>query len=672
MRTTYPAHALRLSTTALAAWVLAAPATAQNATTDKPLESSAASTGEAENVNEEAESEEIIVQATRSRRRVQNEPIRVEVLGREEIEEKIAMRPGNISMLLAETGGVRVQVTSPSLGAANVRVQGMDGRYTQLLADGLPLYGGQSSSLGLLQIAPTDLGRVEVIKGAASALYGPSALGGVINLVSRRPSDEPGGEILLNATSRNGQDATAYASSRLSGNWSGSLTGGYNRQTRQDVDDDGWTDMPAYDRWSMRPRVFWEGENGATVFLTAGAMTEVRKGGTMPNETAPDGNAFPLEQRSRRYDAGLVAEVPIRGVGQAQLRASGMSQTHKHTFGDVIENDRHRTAFVEGSLSGGTETTPWVAGIAFQADDYRSRQFPAFNYSFKNPGAFAQLEHDFREDLTVAGSARLDLHSEYGAHLSPRVSMLYRPGPWRFRASVGRGFYAPTPFVDEIDEAGLSRLEPLGELNAETAQTGSVDVGYVRGPFEATATLFASNIDGAVRIEQVGEKRVRLTNVDGTTKTRGAELLLRYRLGALTVTGSYVYVRATEPDESGIGRRAVPLTPKHTGGIVAMWEREGVGRIGAEAYYTGRQALEDDPFRTVSRPYVELGVMGELVVGKMRLFVNAENLLGVRQTRFDPIVRPSRAPDGRWTVDNWAPLEGFVLNGGVRLRFGKL
>ena len=104
MRTIYSAHALRLSTTALAVWVLAAPATAQNATADKPLESSAASTGEAENADEEAESEEIIVQATRSRRRVQNEPIRVEVLGREEIEEKIAMRPGNISMLLAETG----------------------------------------------------------------------------------------------------------------------------------------------------------------------------------------------------------------------------------------------------------------------------------------------------------------------------------------------------------------------------------------------------------------------------------------------------------------------------------------------------------------------------------------------------------------------------------------
>ena len=93
------------------------------------------------------EIEEIIVRTTRSGRRVQDEPIRVDVLNQEEIEEKVMMRPGNIVMMLAETGGLRVQTTSPALGAANIRVQGLSGRYTQLLTDGLPLYGGQAISL---------------------------------------------------------------------------------------------------------------------------------------------------------------------------------------------------------------------------------------------------------------------------------------------------------------------------------------------------------------------------------------------------------------------------------------------------------------------------------------------------------------------------------------------
>src|SRR4030095_11066964 len=97
--------------------------------------------------------------ATRSGVRIEDEPLRVEVLGQEEVEEKTMMTPGDIAMMLNETSGLRVQVTSPSLGAANVRVQGLRGRYAQLLSDGLPLYG-QTGSIGILQIPPVDLGRV--------------------------------------------------------------------------------------------------------------------------------------------------------------------------------------------------------------------------------------------------------------------------------------------------------------------------------------------------------------------------------------------------------------------------------------------------------------------------------------------------------------------------------
>jgi iron complex outermembrane receptor protein len=102
-----------------------------------------------------------------------------------------------------------------------------------------------------------------------------------------------------------------------------------------------------------------------------------------------------------------------------------------------------------------------------------------------------------------------------------------------------------------------------------------------------------------------------------------------------------------------------------------MWEEHGKGRIGIEAYYTGRQLLEDNPFRTRSRPYLHLGVLGEIALGRFSLFANAENLLNVRQSRTDPLLRPQRAPSGQWTVDAWAPLEGFVLNAGVRVRLGQ-
>lgn len=626
--------------------------------------------GETHHEDEAAEIDDVIVQSTRSRRRVQDEPVRVEVLGQEEIEEKLLMRPGNISMLLAETGGLRMQVTSPGLGAANIRVQGLRGRYTQLLADGLPLYGGQTSPLGLLQIAPSDLRQVEVIKGAASALYGGQALGGVINLISRRPGDEAEGELILNATSRNGQDLSAYGATPFGGGWSGSILASASRQTEQDLDEDGWIDMAGYERVSARPRLFWDGDDGSSVFLTVGAMTEDRRGGTLDNRTAPDGQPFEQNQNTRRVDGGVVAERSLGDWGVALFRASGVAQYHRHRFGGLIEKDEHQTLLAEASLSADALGSSWVGGIAYQTEDYASEAIPIFDYRFETPALFVQMERDLTTDFIFAGSARWDEHSVYGGQFSPRLSLLYKPGPWTVRASWGRGFHAPTPFVEETEASGLSWLEPLSGLKEETAETASFDLGYAAGPWELGLTFFASDIEDAARLQTTAPDRVRLVNVDGVTRTRGIEALARWKQGPWVVTGSYLYVDASEPDDFGLSRQTVPLTPRHSAGFVAMWEEHDRGRIGFEAYYTGEQPLEDNPYRAESDSYVELGLLGEIVLGQYRLFLNLENLLDVRQTRDDPLTRPQRAPHGSWTVDAWAPLEGFTANAGIRIKFG--
>lgn len=63
------------------------------------------------------------------------------------------------------------------------------------------------------------------------------------------------------------------------------------------------------------------------------------------------------------------------------------------------------------------------------------------------------------------------------------------------------------------------------------------------------------------------------------------------------------------------------------------------------------------------------GLLAERVMGRFRLFLNVENITDVRQTRWNSLLRPNRAADGRWTVDAWAPLDGRVINGGIRLKF---
>src|SRR5438094_382811 len=225
--------------------------------------------------------ESVTVSATRTDKRLEDQPMRVEVLDREEIEEKQLMTPGDIVMMLNEMGGLRVQATSPSLGAASVRVQGMRGRYTRFLSDGLPFFGSDVGGLGLLQIPPTDLGQVEVIKGVAAALYGAGAMGGVVNLVSKRPRKEVEREALVNRSTRGATDGVLWHSTPVAANWGLTLLAGGHGQQRTDVDGDGWADLAAYARGVVRPRLFWDNHAGATFFATAGVTAENRNGGTM-------------------------------------------------------------------------------------------------------------------------------------------------------------------------------------------------------------------------------------------------------------------------------------------------------------------------------------------------------------------------------------------------------
>ncbi|MGZ5287437.1 MAG: TonB-dependent receptor plug domain-containing protein, partial [Flavisolibacter sp.] len=106
--------------------------------------------------------EEVIISTTRTSRTIANSPTRMEVISGEELAEKANMKPGDIRMLLSETTGIQVQQTSATSYNAGIRIQGLDGRYTQMLRDGYPLYSGFAGGLSILQIAPLDLRQVEV------------------------------------------------------------------------------------------------------------------------------------------------------------------------------------------------------------------------------------------------------------------------------------------------------------------------------------------------------------------------------------------------------------------------------------------------------------------------------------------------------------------------------
>jgi outer membrane receptor for ferrienterochelin and colicins len=599
----------------------------------------------------------VVVTATRSGQLVRDQPLRVEVVPNEEIEENLTVAPGNLTNVLNELAGVRMQAAAPGLGGTSLQFRGLPGRHAQILSDGLPLGSAQTDSFSLMQTPPLDLGRVEVIKGVASALYGGSALSGVLNLTSREPEGES--EVLINQTSRGGSDAVGFLAGHATPALGYTLTGGAHYQSREDPDHDGWSELPGYKRASLRPRLFWESSTGTKVFATLGVMGEDRAGGTMPGRTLPYGIVFPEALHTRRADGGAVFTFSTEESRIVSARWSGNVTEHDRVFGTTRVEDRTRSLFGEATMQGESGIHKWVAGAALQFEELEVSDVAGVGYTYTVPGAFVQDEVAISPRVSLAASARVDVHSDYGTFLSPRLSALFRAGSnWSVRASAGTGFAAPTPLIEEVEARSLGLVNPLRGLRAERAQSASIDVKWAERPLDVNVSVFASRVRHPLDIEAAAEPgRLELINEREPLESVGAEILIGIATGPLHLLANASYLDVNEE-----------LVPKVTAEIAGILEDEDLGRFGIEISYTGRQALWDDPYRTKSRSYIELNALGEINVGRAAIFLNALNLTNQRQQTSSPLLRPMPGLGGEPITDAWAPLLGRTFNLGVRMK----
>ena len=176
----------------------------------------------------------------------------------------------------------------------------------------------------------------------------------------------------------------------------------------------------------------------------------------------------------------------------------------------------------------------WVVGAAVEHDRFRPLDVPRFAYTFTVPGIFAQDDVDVTPWLAVSTSGRLDVHSEFGTFVSPRVAALIRVGSWSSRLSFGTGFFAPTALTEETEAAGLSRLTISAPLRAERGRSASFDVTRSYGAFSGTLTLFTSRVRHPIEVDRT--EAFTLRNLEAPTTNTGVELLGTWRRAPFSAT----------------------------------------------------------------------------------------------------------------------------------------
>src|SRR5260221_4737330 len=223
---------------------------------------------------------DVVVSSSRTNGRIKDLPTRVEVLGTEDMEEETSMHPGNVAMLLSEASGIQKQQTSPFSGNVQIRILGLDGKYTQLLKDGFPMYSGFSNGLSIMQIPPLDLRQVELIKGSSSSLYGGDAIAGIINFISKKPLVRPEWNVLANQTSRGGTDMGSFYAGRNK-HWGFTLLNTFTHQVPVDIHNDGFSDVPLTKSFAFNPKLFFYFTPTTSLQFAINTTFDDRKGGDM-------------------------------------------------------------------------------------------------------------------------------------------------------------------------------------------------------------------------------------------------------------------------------------------------------------------------------------------------------------------------------------------------------
>ncbi len=624
--------------------------------------------------------EEVIVQGTRSNRSIANTPTRVEVLT-EEIDEAATMDPSKVAHLLTHSTGIQVQQTSATSNTANVRIQGLDGRYTQILKDGFPLYGGFSGSLSIMQIPPLDLRQIEYIKGGASTLYGGGAISGLINLISKEPTKE---ETLfhLNASHIGAFDANAFMSKKTD-RIGFTLLAQRNTHKVFDADKDGFSDAPQLTKFNFNPKLFFYFSNRTKLSAGATFTNEKRQGGDlslMKNEAVTPVHFYKEVNDINRTTTQVKFDHKINDNNTLTLRNSfsffdrSLIITPSFALGEYRFAGKQQSTFTEASYSLRRNKNVLITGLNFYTDDFKETPLQSTvlrNEDYKTVGIFGNYTFDIGSKVAVESGLRADRVIDQKWHILPRVSALFKwTDKLTTRIGGGMGYRNSSIFNQEAELLGYKNVQPINRktTKAEESYGGNIDIGYKvpigeHFSINFNQMFFYTYLDEPLILQEtnIASGVYHFINANGYTQSAGAETFFKFGFYDFVLFAGYTYTNATNRFNNI--KNDLTLTPKHSLKGDLLYAIPGKWRIGLDYEFKSSQALSNG---TRSSSFWTYGAVAEYTYKKYTFFGNVENYTNVRQTNFGSLKSaPYNTPQ---FTEVWSPLDGIVFNYGFKIR----
>jgi outer membrane receptor for ferrienterochelin and colicins len=629
----------------------------------------------------EAELEMVTVSAVRTNSRIEDIPTRIEVLGLDDLNEENGVKPGNIMSLLGDIAGIQMQQVSASSGNTLARVQGLNGRYTQILKDGIPLFGGLSGGFGIMQIPPLDLKQIEIIKGSVSTLYGGDAIGGIINLVSKEPTTDAELALTLNQSSLLETNLNAYYSKKFK-KIGFTFFAGQTLQAAVDVDKDGLSDSPNVNSTVIHPKLVLYLNPKSTLTFNYTGTFDQRKGGNMAyfQKNASD-TLYHIYNDMKRHSFDAKYIQNFTPNQRLTLKAAFNNTRQYINTKPYIFYAEQNIVYSEASFFTKYKKTDWVAGINYNIDAFKINgvlpNIPLIDttygsvprYDYTTFGVFAQNTWNVSQKFVLESGLRSDFHSTFGTFLLPRLSLMYKANQ-QFTARLNGGYGYKTPnTVNYINtETDVNNLAPtIGNgLLPELSQGMNGDVNYENAFFKKlrvtlNQSFFFTNLSRPIIDKTNYRNQITLQNASDALQTQGLQTYARLRYLHTELYLGYVFTDVTKRYDAA---QPTPyVTPKHNFSTTFFYEPSEAWRFGIESSLIAGQL--DQNYAPV-KDYFLFASMIQYNIGKFSLVLNGENLLDFRQNAFGKIYTGGTSRPVFQKL--WSPIDGRVVNLSIKYK----
>ncbi len=614
-------------------------------------------------------------------------PINEEVISSKELLKAACC---NLSESFSTNASVDVAFTDAVSGAKKIQMLGLDGIYTQVLSENMPLLRGLSAAYGLNYIPGTWVENILVTKGTGSVVNGYESISGQINLEFLKPQEQKKRFFINVYGNLNGRaEANFHVAKKLNKKWSTLLfTHASSNFMKQDMNKDGFLDMPltqqynVFNRWDFHNQKNFEAQFGIR------GLYETRQGGqTNFNYNADYG-------KTNLYGIGIITKqleyfsktgfmFPSRPYKSVGIQTSGKIQQQQMYFGKRTYTGEQKNFYANVIYANIINNTnhKYKLGTSYLLDDYsESYNDSAFARTESVPGVFAEYTYTHPDNFSLVAGVRADYHNLYGLFYTPRLHLRYNvTKKTTLRLSAGRGFRTSNVFIENQSVFASSRKVIVQEtfkpeiawnygvsVNQQFKLFGNeafINVDFFRTDFENQIVVdLDQNTNQVVFYNLKGESYSHSLQTDfGFTPFKSFDVKLAYKWYDVKTTYNYELLDK-------------PYVPKHRVMLnMAYATYMDIWKFDFTTNWFGQSRLPSTVLNPLeyqlpkkSRDYFLMQAQITKKFRKFDVYVGCENILNYTQS--NPILSAAD-PNGQYFDASmiYAPIEGRIVYFGLRM-----